>query len=162
MGGHIVHVAAFMPAHQGKRPARRTIALGSPKVSSFWLEKQWFDPTNAGLFLDGDFQFYLYQTLPDFTAIFLQTARHAQTRLVVSTGKPREGYVAFVQDGEGYQVEIHGSGGYAQWNQLVQVYTFFGVLGRPKITDYGFEMDRQGQRLSLQRGKSLLFPFMTV
>ena len=161
MSGHIMRVATFMPAHQGRRKARRTIPLGYPLQASFPLEKAWFDPSSSSLFLDFDFQFYLYLMLPDFTTVQVQYKDETDFRTVISTEPASQGYVAFVPSSEQYQVELHGPSGYAQWNRLVQVSTFFRTLGQPKIADYRFEMDQAGQRLSLQRGQSLLYPFTT-
>jgi hypothetical protein len=115
----------------------------------------------VGEIFDFDFQFYLYLMLPDFTTVQVQYKDDTDFRTVISTEPASRGYVSFIPNGEQYQVEIHGPNGYVQWNRLVQVYTFFGTLGKPKIADYSFEMDQAGQRLSLQRGQSLLYPFAT-
>jgi hypothetical protein len=102
MSGHIMRVAVFMPAHQGRRKARRAISMGYPLVASFPLEKTWFDPSFSSLFFDFDFQFYLYLMLPDFTTVQVQYKDDTDFRTVISTEPASRGYVSFVPNGEQY------------------------------------------------------------
>lgn len=155
--GQITRIASFLPVHQGERHHRHTISLESRALASFPLESHQLDVTLPALFQNYDFHFFLYQALPHFNVIQAQDA--AGPRFIISTEPEREGYVVLAASEDGYRVELHGPDSYAQWNQLVQVYTLFRASGKPRLIDYHFEMDQSGQRLSFHYGQSLFYPF---
>jgi protein-L-isoaspartate(D-aspartate) O-methyltransferase len=102
-----------------------------------------------------DFAFFLYYELLDLYVF------QKKEDLFFSTETSPQGYVVFRQS-PASQVELHGdrSCACALWNRLVRAYSLWLHCGRPTITQYHFEMDNDGQSLSIPTPFGVVWPFV--
>jgi protein-L-isoaspartate(D-aspartate) O-methyltransferase len=148
--GHILHGASFMPLHNAY-PHDAPSFQPLPLKDRFSLPEGWFD---TALFEDPHFRFYWYGVYPRAHITFLQSRKHA--KLIATTDREQQGYVAFHR----FCIELYGDDSPIHWNRMVASYRYWIHAGRPVITDYGFEMDKQRQYIFVERQGAKMYPFV--
>lgn len=135
--------------------AKRTIQIDSRAslYASFPFDPTLFPPQLMRK--NHDFAFFLYYELLDLYVF------QKKQDLFFSTEASPQGYVVFRQSPDS-QVELRGdrSCACALWNRLVCAYSLWLHCGQPAITKYHFEMDNDGQSLSIRTPFGVVWPFV--
>ncbi len=159
LSGRLVHKATFMPLHQAdfRYLPRRTphLNMKMPVFATFPFDIQFFDPSFTW---DPDFQFFLYYTIPDLSIVEQTQEGHPMFTIFYEGAQP-DCYVSFFEEQGKNHVELKGQHAPVFWKRLIQLYTFWVLLGRPSVESYHFTMNQDGQQLYLSSEKGIFWPF---
>ncbi len=157
--GTLVYPATFMPLHQSdfrKLPGRTPhLNMKMPVLATFPFDTQFFDPS---FIWEPDFQFFLYYTIPDLSIVEQTQEGHPMFTIFYEGAQP-DCYVSFLEEQGKHQVELRGVRAPILWKRLIQLYTFWVLLGSPSVESYHFTINQDGQHLYLASEKGIFWPF---